>query len=127
MRLLTGHDWRGNVRELAHVLERAEILAEGDTITADDLPETLRSAAAREPYAPASPFDLDNAERRQVVEALRQMKGNKVHAARALGVSRRSLYRLIDKHGLTEFAAERPALSTPPETVAVNPAEESAP
>jgi DNA-binding NtrC family response regulator len=106
---LSNYDWPGNVRELANVLERAQILAEGNVITVDDLPETIGPALTpASTDQPASPFDLDAQERRQVHEALRAMKGNKVHAAKALGVSRRSLYRLIEKHRLTEYLAERP-------------------
>jgi DNA-binding NtrC family response regulator len=48
----------------------------------------------------AGPLDLAEQERRAVLEALRQAKGNKVHAAKLLGVSRRALYRLIAHHGL---------------------------
>ena len=43
------YDWPGNVRELANVLERAQILAEGDTITLDDLPETVVAAGPARP------------------------------------------------------------------------------
>jgi DNA-binding NtrC family response regulator len=114
MEVLLGYDWPGNVRELANVLERAQILAEGDTITVDDLPENLVKSApapAAGRAEPESPFDLEALERRHVAEVLRQMKGNKVHAARALGVSRRSLYRLIEKYGLEEKHAPRGAES----------------
>ena len=41
MAALTRYDWPGNIRELANVLERAQILAEGDTITPDDLPDAV--------------------------------------------------------------------------------------
>jgi DNA-binding NtrC family response regulator len=101
---LSAYDWPGNVRELANVLERAQILAEGNTITTDDLPEALLVAgratggAPGVPAAPVSPDDLDGVERRHVGDVLRRHGGNKVQAARALGVSRRTLYRLIDKY-----------------------------
>jgi DNA-binding NtrC family response regulator len=96
---LVRHDWPGNVRELANVLERAQILAEDHLITLDDLPETVAgsvSAAA----ATEDPGHLRAVERRHVQEVLRRMKGNKVHTARALGISRRALYRLIARHQL---------------------------
>jgi DNA-binding NtrC family response regulator len=59
-------------------------------------------AAAARPAAAAEagPFDLEALERRHVQEVLAKMRGNKVQAAKALGVSRRALYRLIDKYGL---------------------------
>ena len=102
---LCAYDWPGNIRELANVLERAQILAEGDTITPDDLPENLGRAGTPAPTtgepAPAvSPDDLDRVEQRHVADVLRRHGGNKVQAAKALGVSRRTLYRLIDKYRL---------------------------
>jgi transcriptional regulator of acetoin/glycerol metabolism len=104
---LCGYDWPGNIRELANVLERAQILAEGDTITTDDLPDSLLAAGkavqASGPADPVrSPDALESIERRHVGEVLRRHGGNKVHAAKALGISRRTLYRLIDKYGLAE-------------------------
>ena len=98
---LVGYDWPGNVRELANVIERAQILAEGNTITPDDLPDNLTGAAPRPREAAAeSPDALDAVERRHVAEVLGRSDGNKVRAAKVLGVSRRTLYRLIDKYGL---------------------------
>jgi DNA-binding NtrC family response regulator len=95
------YDWPGNVRELANVLERAQILAENSTITLDDLPENmLTSEPAGGAAAPADSDRLRDVERRHVQKVLRQEKGNKVHAARVLGVSRRALYRLIQKYHL---------------------------
>jgi DNA-binding NtrC family response regulator len=101
MAALTAYDWPGNIRELANVIERAQILAEGDVLTPDDLPENLTAAASRPaPAAPPSPDDLDGVEGRHVRDVLERMGGNKVRAARALGVSRRTLYRLIERHHL---------------------------
>jgi DNA-binding NtrC family response regulator len=97
---LVGHDWPGNVRELANVLERAQILAEEHLITLDDLPDSLTENAAPTGAPTGDPRHLREVERRHVVEVLQQEKGNKVHAARAMGISRRALYRLIAKYGL---------------------------
>ena len=102
---LCAYDWPGNIRELANVLERAQILAEGDTITPDDLPENLgrvgeSAPTAGEPAPVVSPDDLDRVEQRHVADVLRRHGGNKMQAAKALGVSRRTLYRLIDKYRL---------------------------
>jgi DNA-binding NtrC family response regulator len=99
LEVLTRYGWPGNVRELANVIERAQILAEGDTITVDDLPDNLVGATPAAP-APADPDSLEGVERRHVEEVLRRAGGNKVRAAKALGVSRRTLYRLIDRYGL---------------------------
>ncbi len=96
---LMHYDWPGNVRELANVLERAQILAEDHCITLDDLPESIveRSAAMSGNHT-GNPRHLSEAQRRHVLEVLKQEKGNKVHAAKALGISRRALYRLLDKY-----------------------------
>jgi DNA-binding NtrC family response regulator len=96
---LVRHDWPGNVRELANVLERAQILAEEHLITLDDLPDNLAAAAAASETL-GDPNSLRAMERRHVQEMLRQANGNKVHAAKALGISRRALYRLIEKFSL---------------------------
>ncbi|MGE3809237.1 MAG: helix-turn-helix domain-containing protein, partial [Gemmataceae bacterium] len=99
MKALTGYGWPGNVRELANVLERAQILAEDHLITLDDLPDALVETAAPAGNG-SNPRFLREVERRHVQDVLRQEKGNKVHAARALGISRRALYRLIAKYKL---------------------------
>jgi DNA-binding NtrC family response regulator len=100
---LVNYDWPGNIRELANVLERAQILAEEHKITLDDLPDNLIEHHAVVPAASGrDPRQLREIERRHVLDIMRQEKGNKVHAAKALGISRRALYRLIKKHLLTD-------------------------
>jgi DNA-binding NtrC family response regulator len=96
---LVRYDWPGNVRELANMLERAQILAEDHLITPDDLPEGLAGGLLTVPTAGESdPQNLFEMERRHVLTVLQQEKGNKVHAARVLGISRRALYRLLEKY-----------------------------
>jgi DNA-binding NtrC family response regulator len=100
LQALCNYAWPGNVRELANVLERAQILAEGPVLTLDDLPENI--AAAEEPLedVPAGPLSLREVERQHVAQVLQRMQGNKLQSAKALGISRRALYRLICKHKL---------------------------
>ena len=100
MQALLTYSWPGNVRELANVLERAQILAEDHCITLDDLPEAMQAAPAV--FYDSSPLNLSQLERQTIHAALQQAKGNKVHAAKLLGISRRALYRLITKYGLEE-------------------------
>ena len=100
MALLTAYDWPGNIRELANVIERAQILVEGDTITPDDLPESLPCAPRPALSGSESPDAIDTVERNHVLAVLARNDGNKVSTAKALGVSRRTLYRLIEKYGL---------------------------
>ena len=98
--------WPGNIRELLNVLERAQILAEDQTITIDDLPENMivhpkqTAGSAKVDVSEANAFQLEAMERNHVQSILEQFKFNKVHAAKALGISRRSLYRLIAKYDL---------------------------
>jgi DNA-binding NtrC family response regulator len=118
MATLIRYDWPGNIRELANVLERAQILAEGHVITVDDLPENLvPSRTVPVPVEPGKPVvesadNLEGVERRHVMNVLKRTGGNKVHAAKALGVSRRTLYRLIEKYSLNE----PPVVQTPENT-----------
>jgi DNA-binding NtrC family response regulator len=106
LRAMVNYAWPGNIRELLNVLERAQILAEEHTITIDDLPENMivhpvhSAETPRLEVAEANPLHLDAMERSHVATVLEQFKFNKVHAAKALGISRRALYRLIAKHHL---------------------------
>jgi DNA-binding NtrC family response regulator len=97
---LSNYDWPGNIRELANVLERAQILAEEHTITLDDLPDNLIDHRPPAAAKSGDPRQLREVERSHVMDIMRQEKGNKVHAARVLGISRRALYRLIKKYHL---------------------------
>jgi DNA-binding NtrC family response regulator len=101
---LVRYDWPGNVRELANVLERAQILAEEHVITVDDLPSNIVEAVSAPTNPGINPFSLQEVERRHVQEVMQEAKGNKVHAAKTLGISRRALYRLIEKHHLGDNA-----------------------
>lgn len=96
------YEWPGNVRELVNVLERAQILAENQTITPDDLPENMLEGDLTVPTSLGDSRTLRAVECRHLQEILRQENGNKVHAARALGISRRALYRLIQKYRLAD-------------------------
>jgi transcriptional regulator with GAF, ATPase, and Fis domain len=91
--------WPGNVRELRNVIERACLLCEGHLLTEADLVRSLSerpilAGAAQEDEGSGTPPD-----RNQVQAALDSSGGNKSLAARRLGISRRALYRLIDKYG----------------------------
>jgi len=117
MRVMMHYRWPGNIRELANVLERAQILAENNAITIDDLPENMIVApltTAAPVHADAPPasdveISLDNLEaleRRHIMHVLQKFKFNKVNAARALGVSRRALYRSLEKYQIAPAAAD---------------------
>ena len=88
--------WPGNVRELDHVLERAVLMAGGDTVTAADL--GLRRDAA--PAAALDDMTLEEVEAVLIRKALQRHDGNVSLAARDLGLSRSALYRRLGRHGL---------------------------
>jgi len=94
MEALRRHDWPGNVRELRNVLERALIVCDGSFIE----PEHL-SLRARPDVPPSSITDLETLEKRAVERAMRDADGNKVRAARQLGITRMQLYGRLRKHG----------------------------
>ena len=99
---LAHYDWPGNIRELANVMERAQMLARDHLITLDDLPEGLVMAKSAATSKSACPRHLREVERRHVLEVMQEEKWNKLRAANALGISRRALYRLIEKYRLEE-------------------------
>jgi DNA-binding NtrC family response regulator len=96
-------EWPGNIRQLINALDRAKIMADDRLIGLADLPaEVVEVAPPTNPVAAlaADSDDLAAIERAHVVEILNRENGNKARAARALGVNRRSLYRLLDKYNI---------------------------
>ena len=92
--------WPGNVRELRHAVERAVIMSEGPVLDAADfLMESTRTSAGKQSAGTES-LKLDAVERQTISAALKQHKGNISRAARELGITRTSLYRRMEKHGL---------------------------
>jgi DNA-binding NtrC family response regulator len=113
MELLERYAWPGNVRQLINVLERAKILSDTETLGVADLPREIVIAAEGSPAGsrPRHPDDLlttlstdDLAaiQRGKVVEVLRRESGNKTRAAHDLGISRRALYRLLEKYSIAD-------------------------
>lgn len=99
-RLLAAWSWPGNARELRNVVERAAILADGDMILPEDLPDALRNAPRSDrPDAPDRPL-MEEAQRRAIREALEKTGGNRTKAAQLLGISRRSLIYKLRAYGL---------------------------
>src|SRR5215210_3091745 len=94
--LLLDHAWPGNVRELDHAVERAVLMAQGDTIAARDL--GLR--ASREAAGKLEEMSLEEVEGFLIKKALARYGGNVSHAAKALGLSRSALYRRLQRYGL---------------------------
>jgi len=110
LRAFLQYAWRGNVRELENCIERALVLAEGDTIDLDSLPAPVRQAA-EVPAAVAEEealqeTDLSIKKRTRALEinlirrALKQTNGNRTHAARVLEISHRALLYKLKEYGL---------------------------
>jgi DNA-binding NtrC family response regulator len=96
--------WPGNVRQLANAIERAKILADTKVVRVQDLPRELGSPPTIVARTAAG-LDSDNLatlERRKVVDVLRRERGNKARAARAMGIDRRKLYRLLEKYAIQD-------------------------
>ncbi len=116
-RLLGAAAWDGNVRELHNVIERACILADGDFITEKELAVSMppvayaavrvvTSSATRSDSAPVDDL-LVNVEREHIQRALVRAHGNKKAAARMLGLSRRALYRRLERLDLADTIMRR--------------------
>jgi DNA-binding NtrC family response regulator len=89
-------DWPGNVRQLRNCLESMIVLSRGDTLTLDDLPAVVGHAPASCERMTIPPGTrLDDLEHEAVEQALQQHDGNRTHAARALGISVRTLQRKL--------------------------------
>jgi len=116
---LERYDWPGNVRELRNVVERACVLQEAGVIAPEHLPDRVREA--RKPAFPgmplAAPADggpagdvrehIASIEREAIVSALDACDGNQTHAARKLGMSRRTLIYKLEKYGLKKKPASQ--------------------
>ncbi len=96
-RALRVYDWPGNVRELAHVMERVALLGESSRLRADALrlPSTGDAHGRR-----LDGMTLEAAEAVLLRQALHDQRGNLQAAADQLGITRQSLYRRLDKHGI---------------------------
>ncbi|HKO96795.1 MAG TPA: sigma 54-interacting transcriptional regulator [Pyrinomonadaceae bacterium] len=110
------YDWPGNVRELENAIERAVIIASGRQIELEDLPEAIsrialqerdrikveRARAASEgrttTFEVTVPSSMDEIERQAIEATLDYTRGDKTHAAKALGIGRKTLYRKLDQY-----------------------------
>jgi DNA-binding NtrC family response regulator len=97
--LLKSYDYPGNARELANVIERAVIVANGRSIESDDLPAGLSAAVAAQRQREQPP-SLAEMEASYIAEILVATRGNKTQCARILGISRKNLYEKIARYEL---------------------------
>ncbi|HVR75322.1 MAG TPA: sigma-54 dependent transcriptional regulator [Planctomycetota bacterium] len=96
LRLLSGYDWRGNIRELSNAIERAVIFTALEEIVPADLPDPVRAATPRDrEYSVNLREATAEFERAHILRVIEQCEGNKRKAARLLGMGVTSLYRKL--------------------------------
>jgi len=102
MDLLMRYDWPGNVRELENVVERAVIMARGEMITPAEFPDILQELdpEVKATYVDLSPGrTLKDVEKDMIIRTLEETAGNRTHAAKILGISRRTLQLKLKEYG----------------------------
>ena len=109
MACLKAHTWPGNVRELQNVIERVAALADGPTIHVEHLPERIRAVRSDEPdaeeagsYKQAKQEVVRSFERSFLLELLKRHGWHMSHAAQEAGVDRKTIERMVKRHGLRE-------------------------
>lgn len=100
MKVLLAHDWRGGVRELENVIERAMIFASKDNITATDLADHVRGRSIQEGYPDALKDAMKDFEKEHILKTIRKFDYNKDEASKALEIGLSSLYRKMDELGI---------------------------
>lgn len=103
LKLLMEQDWPGNIRQLQNVIERATAFAEGRELGEMDFLPILGESAADPSRRRGTDFagmTLEEIERDAFIQTYRRTGGNKAKTARELGISERSVYNLLDRHGL---------------------------
>src|ERR1700730_580386 len=91
------YSWPGNIRELENVIGNACMMADGRFIDINDLPERLREAQRDDSRTDEALFSLEEAQRRHIMRVLDRVGGNKLRAARILGVGRTTIYKLLSR------------------------------
>ena len=118
MELLAHYNWPGNVRELRHVIERACVLCEGPTISVEHFPEEIRTPHTPAPL-PTNELQQNNhhhstlppyiSEEDEIIDVLKRARGNKSKAARMLKIDRSTLYRKMQRIGISADIAKPPS------------------
>jgi two-component system response regulator HydG len=98
MARLIAYDWPGNVRELENAIERAVALGSGPILQMADLPSNIHYGSQHHLPHAADPLSLEELERRAIMRALQEASGDKVTAARMLGIGKTTLYRKLKQY-----------------------------
>ena len=105
MRRLMSYDWPGNVRELENAIKRAVALGSGPVVGAADLPSNLLCPSGDPVPERRKLLPLEDMERRAILSALRETGGDKLAAARLLGIGKTTLYRKLKRYREKEHEA----------------------
>jgi DNA-binding NtrC family response regulator len=97
---LIDYHWPGNIRELAHTIERAVILSKSSILTTDDFVLRTRSGGSASIQLPESSLRIEDYERKAISIALNKYNGNLSKAAEEIGIARSTLYRKIAQFGI---------------------------
>ena len=98
MRRLMGYDWPGNVRELENAIERAVALCASGIVDVDDLPSHIALPIGQRLPSKGEVLPLEELERRAILQALSETGGDRVAAARLLGIGKTTLYRKLKQY-----------------------------
>ncbi len=102
MRRLIAYDWPGNVRELENAIERAVALGSGPIVHVGDLPSSLQYASSERAPDRNEILPLEELERRAILKTLRETSGDKLAAARILGIGKTTLYRKLKQYNVRQ-------------------------
>ncbi len=102
MRRLIAYDWPGNVRELENAIERAVALGSGPILHVGDLPSNLHYPASERVPEKDELLPLEELERRAILRTLRETGGDKLAAARMLGIGKTTLYRKLKQYHMEQ-------------------------
>ncbi len=101
IKTLLQYHFPGNIRELRNIIERASILTSSTSIQTEDLPNDIQDQIKGKSAKKTNLDDfVSNEEKQYIQQILLECQGNKTQAAKALGISRRNLYRKLDVHQL---------------------------
>jgi two-component system response regulator HydG len=98
MRRLIAYDWPGNVRELENAIERALAMGSGPIVHVGDLPSNLHFPSSERPPERDELLPMEELERRAILRTLRETGGDKLAAARMLGIGKTTLYRKLKQY-----------------------------
>lgn len=100
LKALMSHNWRGGVRELENVIERAVIFAKEDYLSVDDLAENVKGGTGQQAFPDSLKDAIKNFEKDHIIRVIKKYDYNKEEAAKALSIGLSSLYRKMEELGI---------------------------